>query len=163
MSNYENNNLKVLQRAGSDQQGTALWKSQCKICGNTFVTRGSLLRAGLVNSCGCIHSLNEQKIIKLFLDNQIDFYTQYTFSDLKGVNGGSLRFDFAVFKDKKLSHLIEFNGIQHYLKPKGEWGKYFEVNQKNDLLKINYCKEKNIPLIIIKYDEKYDLNTLLNK
>lgn len=163
MIGYEGENLKVLQRAGTDLQGVALWECQCKICGNIFITRGSSIRAGYVKSCGCVHSLNEQRITKLLVENNIQFCTQYTFSDLKGIHGGPLRFDFAIFKEGKLSHLIEFNGIQHYKKVEGKWGENFEIGQQNDLLKINYCQEKNIPLIIIKYDEKYDLNTLLNK
>lgn len=28
-------------------------------------------------------------------------------------------------------------------------------------MKIKYCEEHNIPLIIIKYDEDYDIDTLL--
>lgn len=55
----------------------------------------------------------------MLLENNIDFAREYTFGDLKGVNGGALRFDFAIFKNKKLSHLIEFNGKQHYEKSKG--------------------------------------------
>lgn len=59
MLGYETENLKVLSRTGSDKQGTALWTCLCKECGNTFVTRGSSIRAGYVSSCGCVHSLNE--------------------------------------------------------------------------------------------------------
>ena len=76
-----------------------------------FITRGSTIRNGSTKSCGCVHSLNEQKIIKLLTDNNIEFSTQYTFSDLKGERGGILRFDFAIFNNGKLSHLIEYNGI----------------------------------------------------
>lgn len=162
MTNYENNTIKVLQRAGSDSQGVALWECQCKICGNIFLTKGSTIRNGATRSCGCIHSFNEQKITKLLIDNNIDFKTQYTFSDLKGSKGGALRFDFAIFKNNELSHLIEYNGIQHYVKVSGNWGDDFEEGQIRDQLKIDYCKSHNIPLIIIKYDEEYDLNTLLN-
>jgi hypothetical protein len=59
-------------------------------------------------------------------DNNIEFASQYTFPDLIGLNGGKLRFDFAIFHNGVLSHLIEYNGIQHYEKPKGAWADGFE-------------------------------------
>ena len=161
MTNFENVGIKVLERAGSDNQQIALWKCLCKYCGNIFITRGSTIRNGTTSSCGCIHSHNEQLITKLLLDNNIEFATQYTFKDLKGVQGGMLRFDFAIFKDKKLSHLIEYNGLQHYEKSEGKWGEGFQDLIENDKRKIQYCKDNNIELRIIKYNDKYDINDLI--
>ena len=161
MTNFENVGIKVLERAGSDNQQIALWKCLCKYCGNIFITRGSAIRNGTTNSCGCIHSHNEQLITKLLLDNNIEFATQYTFKDLKGVQGGMLRFEFAIFKDKKLSHLIEYNGLQHYEKSEGKWGKGFQDLIENDKRKIQYCKDNNIELRIVKYSDKYNINDLI--
>lgn len=161
MSNYETEDLKVLERNGSDEQGVALWKTLCKHCGNVFTTRGSSIRAGYVKSCGCIHSLSEQNIVKLFLENNIEFSTQYTFPDLIGVNGGKLRFDFAVFENQKLSHLIEYNGEQHYNRAKGSWSESFDVLVANDERKKKYCEEKGIRLIIIPYNQEYTLKDLI--
>lgn len=162
MNNYENEHIKVLQRAGSDNQQIALWKCICKHCGNIFITRGSTIRNGETKSCGCVHSYNEQKIIKMLIDNNITFSTQYTFSDLKGVGGRSLRFDFAIFnQDNTLSHLIEYNGLQHYEKPEGKWGLQYNNLVENDKRKIEYCKKNNIKLKIIKYNELYDLQDLI--
>lgn len=161
MSNYETEDLQVLAREGSDEQGVALWKTLCKHCGNIFITRGSSIRAGYVKSCGCIHSLGEQNITKLFLENDIEFSTQYTFPDLIGVNGGKLRFDFAVFENQKLSHLIEYNGEQHYNRAKGSWSESFEDLVANDERKRKYCEEKGIRLIIIPYNQEYTLKDLI--
>ena len=161
MSNYEDDNIKVLSRDGSDEQQIAMWKCLCKNCGNIFSTRGSSIRAGYTKSCGCVHSENEKNIIKILSDNNIEFATQYTFSDLKGLNGRPLRFDFAIFKDKKLSHLIEYQGKQHFIKSEGSWGKEFETLQKHDILKKEYCIKNNIRLICINYDEDYSLKDLL--
>lgn len=132
MTNFENENLKVLNRSGSDTEGVALWNCLCKHCGKTFITRGASIRAGYTNSCGCVHSWNEQEITKLLLDNNIEFATQYTFPDLKGTNGGFLRFDFAIFNNGKLSHLIEYNGQQHYKQVEGRWSEGFEQLQIHD-------------------------------
>lgn len=161
MFDYEDNNIKVLDRAGSDEQGTALWKCMCKHCNNIFITRGSSIRAGYIKSCGCVHSQNEQSIIKLLQDNNIEFATQYTFSDLFGVNGGHLRFDFAIFKNHHLSHLIEYNGAQHYSKAEGFWGEGFDTLVEHDKLKKEYCEQHNIRLIVIPYNTTYSIEDLL--
>lgn len=112
-----------------------------RVCGKSFVSAGRHIREGVVNSCGCVHSYNEQKITKILLENNIEFSSQYTFPDLKGINGGSLRFDFAIFKNGKLSHLIEYNGLQHYEKPQGQWGIEYETLIQNDKRKIQYCNK----------------------
>lgn len=44
--------LKVIERAGSNAQGRALWKCQCE-CGNIIIVRGADLRNGHTKSCGC--------------------------------------------------------------------------------------------------------------
>lgn len=66
-----------------------------------------------------------------------------------------MRFDFAVFKDNgELSHLIEYDGQQHF-EPVSYFGgqKRFEDQIKKDKLKNEYCTKNNIKLIRIKYDE----------
>ena len=161
MTGFENNGIKVLSKAESDKNGYAHWNCICKICGNHFITAGSAIRQGVVNSCGCVHSYNEQKITKILLDNNIEFSTQYTFPNLKGINGGSLKFDFAIFKNGKLSHLIEYNGLQHYEKPQGKWGLEYKTLIENDKRKIEYCKNNNIELRIIKYNQSYGLKDLI--
>lgn len=158
MTGFENQGIKVLERAGSDNQQIALWKCLCKNCGNIFIARGSHIRDGKINSCGCIHSRNEQIITQLLLNNNIEFATQYTFSDLKDIR--PLRFDFAIFNQGKLSHLIEYNGKQHYEKPEGSWSEGFEILQKHDKMKQDYCKNHNIRLIILN-DENYTIKDLL--
>ena len=97
------------------------------------------------------------------MDNNIPFVAQYSFPDLTGRDGiHPLRFDFAIFdKNKKLSHLIEYNGEQHYIQPQGSWGDNFKTLQENDQKKIQYCKENNIELRIIKYDQNYTLEDLI--
>lgn len=161
MTNFENEYIKVLKRAGSDNQQTALWECICKTCGNVFIARGATIRNGATKSCGCVHSQNEQKIIKILSENNIEFATQYTFKDLIGVGGRRLRFDFAIFNNGKLSHLIEYNGLQHYEKPEGKWGLEYNNLILNDQKKIQYCKDNNIELRIIKYDQDYAINDLI--
>ena len=158
MTGFENDGIKVIERAGSDKQQTALWTCQCKYCGNIFITRGSHIRNGASSSCGCIHSKNEQKITQMLIDSNIEFATQYTFPDLKDKR--PLRFDFAVFQNGILSHLIEYNGVQHYEEPEGSWSEGFKTLQKHDQMKQEYCKQHNIRLIILN-DENYAIENLL--
>ena len=161
MLNYEDDNIKILEQTISDCQGVAQWKCLCKHCGNIFTTRGSSIRAGYIQSCGCVHSQNEQYIGKLLQKSNIEYATQYTFPDLLGENGGRLRFDFAIFEKGKLSHLIEYNGKQHYEQAGGSWSEGFETLQKHDKKKQEYCVNNNIRLITIKYDQTYSLEDLL--
>ena len=161
MIDFETQYIKVLEKAESDQQGVSKWKCLCKNCNRIFITRGSNLRNGDTQSCGCILSLNEKKISQMLSENNIEFATQYTFSDLKGTHNGALRFDFAVFDNGVLTHLIEFNGKQHYEKGTGKWAESFEERQLNDKLKLEYCQKHNIELRIIKYNQNYSLKDLI--
>lgn len=52
------NNLVVLKRAESAENGVARWECLCD-CGNTAIARGGNLKSGAVKSCGC-----RRKIIK---------------------------------------------------------------------------------------------------
>ncbi len=44
--------LTVLSRAGSNERGSAMWKSTCK-CGGTVICTGNKLQSGNTTSCGC--------------------------------------------------------------------------------------------------------------
>lgn len=161
MSLYNDDNIQVLERAGSDKQQIAMWKCLCKHCNNIFITRGSSIRAGYTQSCGCIHSCNERYISQMLSAANMEFATQYTFTDLVGINGGKLRFDFAIFNNHILSHLIEYNGLQHYSQTSGNWGDKYETLQAHDILKQQYCNAHHIRLITIKHDQSYSLSDLL--
>lgn len=129
--------------------------SLCRcVCGNEIEVLNNNLKTGGTKSCGCVNSFGERKIIKILLDNKINFSTQYTFHQLKGVGNGSLRFDFAIFDDNNnLIELIEFDGRQHYEGPDGKWSHSYskEIIQENDLRKNRFCEENNIKLIRVPY------------
>lgn len=46
--------LVAVSYEGKDNQKQALWKCICD-CGNEVITRGSSLRAGVTQSCGCLN------------------------------------------------------------------------------------------------------------
>ena len=82
------------------------------------------------------------------------------------VNKRCLPFDFYFNKDN-LHYFIEYNGEQHY-KPiygKNQIAKEenFKKTQKNDLIKLNFCKKYNYPLLVIPYWLKDDFENLISE
>lgn len=76
-----------------------------------------------------------------------------------------LRLDFAFIKDEKILLAIELNGQQHYgYIPFGSSRTYedWQSNIENDIIKINYCHNNNIPLLIFHHllSEK-DFDTII--
>lgn len=45
--------LTVIERAPNDSAGRAHWICKCE-CGNTTIVRGTTLRSGATQSCGCL-------------------------------------------------------------------------------------------------------------
>lgn len=156
--------LTVLERAGSNKRGRALWLCECE-CGNKKVFEGSQLRYGKITSCGCENSKGEAKIFNILTENDILFIPQFSYPDLFSEKGGILKFDFAVFSNRiTISNLIEYQGIQHYKKTGRFTENMVAEIQKRDKLKKEYCKKYNIPLVIIPYTHYKDisLTDLLN-
>ena len=97
----------------------------------------------------CKNSRGELSIRKLLIDNNIIFKQEKIFNDCKDQT--YLPFDFYL-KDYNLC--IEFDGKQHFEISDffgGECG--FKKRQKHDQIKNQYCKDNNIDLIRIRYDE----------
>lgn len=139
---------------------TPYWKALCTNCRRFFSISSESIRQGST-SCGCVTSKNEIHISNLLKQYNVQFKQQYTFSDLRGRAKQLLRFDFAIFYDNHLSHLIEFQGQQHYYNSFKTSEKEFKYRLELDQRKRDYCKEHNIPLIEIKYNQKYDIEDLL--
>lgn len=132
------------------EKSHAYWLCQCK-CGNQIVVRGNHLRTNRVHSCGCLRSYQEMQIAQILKDNNIDFVREYTFKDLQ--DRGKLRFDFAIFDNNILLGLIEYQGEQHFSKP--EKFNHYGLLQKHDKMKVEYCEQYKIPLLIL--DKNCDL------
>ena len=81
-------------------------------------------------------------------DNNISYKNQYSFSDL--VYKAPLKYDFAILENEKVIRLIEFDGPQHR---KGNcW--YSEDLRIRDLMKNEYAKSNNIPLVRLPYSTR---------
>lgn len=126
------------------------WTCLCE-CGTEVVVYGGHLKDGHTQSCGCLNSKGEEKISSLLSQHNIPFQKQYTFDDCRGLNDGLLRFDFAIFNQNGLSHLIEYDGWQHQYETDSKWDRNgaFEARLCHDKIKNEYCEQHNIPLIRI--------------
>lgn len=118
-------------------------KRQCNDCGIRLKANG-------------YESKGEKRIRDFLNKNNIKFVAEQTFEDCIYIQ--KLRFDFYLPNN---NIVIEFMGEQHY-KPVSFGGidleKSIEKYNKTvirDKIKFNYCKEKNIKIIYIRYDE-YD-------
>lgn len=132
---------------------------KCKICNSTH----SAIANNLLEGFGCpyCNASKGEKACKLYFDNnQICYIPQYEFDGLVGVNGGNLKFDFAIFDDKRnLSFLLEYDGIFHYEKQYEHDG--FENIQIHDKRKNDFCVNNNIQLIRIPYWEFDNIDKIL--
>jgi len=108
----------------------------------------------------CNNSHGENEIEKILNNKNILFETQKKFKNCK--DKYYLPFDFYL---PEYNLCIEFDGIQHF-KPIDYFGgeEKFKLQQKRDSIKNIYCKENNINLLRIKYNEniKEKIETLNN-
>lgn len=130
------------------------WLCKCD-CGNKVYKTASHLRSGDTISCGCQSmSKNETIINDYFSRNGIKFKSQYSFDNLKGPNGGQLRFDFAILDENELPvALIEYQGKQHFEEIDGY--EYFGRTARDitDFVKRLFCDQTHIDLYTITYDQ----------
>lgn len=98
--------------------------------------------------CNCSHG--EQEIQKYLKNNNIIYNFQYKIID----NNFSKQYFLIDFYLSDYNLFIEYNGIQHYI-PVEHFGGELQFNkqQKRDQELRNYCKENNINLLEIRYDE----------
>lgn len=113
-------------------------------------------------SCGCVNSKGQEAIKAILVSLNVPHDTEVWFGDLIG-NSRPLRFDFSINDvDGNILCLIEFQGKQHYQVSGNEsFGK--QQREQTDSLKKEYCKENNILLYEIKYDDDIidSINTIL--
>lgn len=143
--------VKFISKAYMNKTGQWLWNCECPLCHNTFVVLPVKVMSNHTSSCGCrSKSLGEQFIKEILEEQNVKYIPQYSFENC--CNKKKLRFDFALFKNKHLFHLLEFDGEQHY-QPIDYFGgeKQFEIQHNRDMIKEQYCQQHNIPLTRIKY------------
>ena len=113
------------------QNQNVVWKCRCE-CGNICYKGSTYLISGTVQSCGCLKSKGEEKIINILQENNIVFETQKKFNSCKFHN----------------NYLIEYDGIQHFQQT--GWENLSKI-QERDEYKNKWCIDNNVPLIRIPY------------
>jgi len=97
------------------------------------------------------HASEGEKLVKeVLIENKIPFIKEKGFKNSKGK---TQRFDFYIEEDNDI-FVIEYNGSQHYKDSSGYFKDTLEITQKRDKLKLEYCKENNINVLIIPYTVK---------
>ena len=144
----------VAESPRRDNDGGFFWYCDCDCGTKNHEVSGNHLKNKRVRSCGCIRSHGEEKISTILSQNNITFEKEYTVKELILSTGGHPRFDFAIMENNKVQYFIEYHGEQHY-QPRGNiyTPEKVAIIQQRDKEKVEYCKENNIPLIIIPYTE----------
>ena len=162
--------LTVLSFKEINDKHQSVWHCKCD-CGKECDIIGCRMVEGIIKSCGCLKSANEEIIEQYLIQKHILYKREQMFSDLLSIKKYPLRYDFGIYNiNSQLIGLIEFQGDQHFKTVQyfdGE--KDYKKRQFHDELKYNYAKEHNIPILyLIKEDnlkEKIDifLNTILQE
>lgn len=128
------------------------------ICGHEYEIAWNRFQSG--RRCPkCNESKGEKCIADYLTNKNISFTTQVKFNDCRHKN--PLPFDFGIVDDKNMIiALIEFDGIQHFEPSRfsnnvnqEQAEEDLKQTQLRDQIKNQYCKENNIPLLRIKYNE----------
>lgn len=147
--------LTVIERVESDKYGHARWKCKCDCPLQTeIIVLADNLRRGHTQSCGCERmSHGQMTIVKILKENNIKFEQEKIF--FKFSNGHAAKFDFFVNN----SYIIEYDGETHYIYNLHGWHneEQLKKQQERDIIKNQWCKDNNIPLIRIPYTHLQDL------
>ena len=134
---------------------------ECIHCGAIQEARfNSLIDCSLACECFKNHSSGEM-IVKHYLDeHNIPYITEQVFGDLVGIGSGSLRYDFAIYKNGEIIRLIEVDGDQHF-----KTGTLYNPDGKvqiHDQIKNEYAEKLHIPLTRLTYKDLPNINEILN-
>lgn len=134
-----------------------------KTCNNKIYITWTNIREKRFSCKYCKMSSGELEVSLILKELGINYDYQYIIDDCKDKK--VLPFDFHFIKDNK-EFIIEYDGRQHFMEIFGEDvndKKYvFETTIKHDKIKNKYCKENNINLLRIKYNETNIKNLIEN-
>lgn len=136
------------------------WK--CPKCSFIFTSAFYSFNNG--NRCPkCCESKGEKLISEMLDSRNLIHKRQYRIPECR--NKKPLPFDHAILdSNNNLKGLIEFQGIQHF-QPVKHWGgrKALKSVMQNDLIKSEFCKQNNIPLLVITYEHSpEEINSAMN-
>lgn len=142
--------LVAIERIKRENSRTYYWKCLCD-CGRYCEKELQYLMNGDTQSCGCLRSSGENKIVDLLEQNHISY-------EREKILFKQFRFDFYIKKDYN-NYIIEFDGIQHFEERINR--EPLEDIHKRDLEKNEYCFNNNIPIIRIPYNKDFTFEDLM--
>ena len=147
--------LTAIERVESDKYGHARWKCKCDCLNQTeLIVFADNLRRGHTRSCGCDRRSHGELVIeKLLKENNISYVQEY--KAFKFSSGTWARFDFYINNQ----YIIEYDGETHYQYNLHGWHseENLKAQQERDIIKNQWCKDNNIPLIRIPYTHLDDI------
>ena len=152
------NNIKNPQNVVYTSAGKFWWK-----CKKGHSWKASLdSRNGRNTGCPVCRESTGEKLIRLILkQSNLEFNSQVTFDTCR--DKGKLKFDFGIKKNNKIL-LIEYQGKQHYERFWQEKDNIeLEGRQHRDAIKLKWCEDNKIPLLIIPYWEKANCEVLIKE
>lgn len=134
-------------------------KIKCPYCKTIFEVKFNNFKDNHSRCPNCyVNSKGEIKV-KFYLDKYgMNYIREHRFRNCKDKR--PLPFDFYL---PELNTCIEYNGLQHYTKRFGMSDEDFEDRLKKDKMKIDFCEENDIKLIIIPYWEFKNIDKILNE
>lgn len=129
-------------------------------CGKKVTRQATKVANRYYYSCGCAKSSAEEELEKILLKEGVRYKREYKLSDCR--DKMPLPFDFAIFNQfGELVGLVELNGRQHYCV--GGWSakERLEYTQRHDKIKLRFCCENDIPLLVIPYQYYNELEKFL--
>ena len=141
--------LTVIERVESDKYGHARWRCKCDCLNQTeLIVFADNLRRGHTRSCGCDRRSHGELIIEeLLKEHNIPYIQEY--KAFKFSSGTWARFDFYINNQ----YIIEYDGETHFNYNLHGWHTKdsLQAQQERDIIKNQWCKDNNIPLIRIPY------------
>ncbi|RLQ91949.1 hypothetical protein [Planomicrobium sp. Y74] len=137
-------------------------KFECVYCSNQTVYQIYSMKIGSVRCRFCNPKKSQkQTLIEKYLTSLgFAIENEVFFDGLIGKKNRKLRFDIGHFNNGQIQWLIEYDGIHHF-EPTTYGGidflsalKKFKTQRKYDVLKNNFTKFNNIPLLRIAYNEE---------
>ena len=131
----------------------------CK-CGNKFKRTLTDFKVSRHQCSECSDSKPATAIKEYLSKNNVCYNKEQDYEGLIGLNGGNLRYDYALLDNGLTRVIIEYDGEFHFHQFYKE--QKFDLIKTHDNIKNNFCKNKNIPLIRIPYWEQENLETILD-
>lgn len=138
-----------------------LIKTKNKSCGHINSFKPYDLRMRYNNCAHCSSSRGERKLFNKLVEEGVNFIKEYPVKILE--DRTAFRFDFAILNEEgNVILLIEFDGEQHF-RPIEGWGgmEAYQYVRKNDMIKNKYCRDNQIRLLRIHYEDIGNINKII--